>query len=842
MWFGLEVADKLGSVIGAVCGVLGLGLSGYGLLRVRDAAPPVAAGAVSVTNSITDTMTSQSILQAGTIGGAVTAGDGNVVGDHNLVAGPGGIVAGPGAHVVLSLLNSPAEPLPPPAVDLCVGRDTQVAEIVTGWNAGQSVVLTGGPGIGKSTVLGRAVTDPAIVASFGARRFVVSCDGAESASAVVDKMALVLGVAPGDHLRNRVLAFVREAPCVLILDNFETPADSDPGGAIELVAQLRAGVANQSAMGIGYRGGGAPAGLAGMAEAVLGPLPPAAAAEVFIEVAGDRHRGDPTVDQLVADLDGVPLAITLLATLARAETGLGTLVSAWRTKCTDLLAHAARPDRTSSLPVSIELSWDRLSPDARTALSLAALLPDGWPNDRSDLYLADELAAGVIELGSRGLLYIDHLRQRCLAPIRRHVAAHHPPEPTALRQLTGRVWALIELTGRVGGSDGAHALKTVLPEFTNITDVVQAALPHDPDLAPIVPDLLMFQRFTGLGDDQLVRSALASDLEPRVRADIAFNAGSLYVTRGKNSRARELFNQTLLLYRSLGSVLGEANCLHGLGDLEFRESNTTRARELFERSLPLYGRVGDVLGEANCLRRLGDLDFRESNHISARNLFKRTLPLYRRVGDALGEADCLRDLGGLEFVESNNIRARELFEDALTLYRSIGSVLGEANCLRRLGAVEFSEANNVRAQELFRNALLLYRRVGDALGEASCLRRLGGLELLESRNDCARDYFEQALLLYNRVDSMLGEANCLRGLGELEFREKNIVRARDLFDRTLLLYRRIEDRQSQAVIHAWLARLNTGTLQVEHRNKMNSLIQELGLSKSVATLNRIAGG
>ncbi|WP_211299802.1 hypothetical protein, partial [Amycolatopsis lexingtonensis] len=384
VWVGLETADKIGSVVGAVCGVLGLGLSAYGLLRAGHAEPPPAAGAAPVTNSITDLANTELVLQAGSIGGAVTAGDGNVVGDHNLVARPGGIVAGPGANVWLPALASPAEPLPPPTVELCVGRDTQVADVVAAWTAGRSVVIAGGPGIGKSTVLGRAITDPAIITSYGARRFVVSCDGAESASAVVDKMALALGVVPGEHLRNRVLSFLRETPCVLVLDNFETLSDADPAGAAELVVQVRADAA---VLGVGYRGGGAPVGLTGMAEIVLGPLSSAAALEVFAAVAGDRHRGDSMVELLVAELDGVPLAITLLATLARTEVGLGTLMSAWRTKRTDLIAHASHPDRTSSLPVSIELSWDRLGPDARTALSLAALLPDGWPRDRPGLYL-----------------------------------------------------------------------------------------------------------------------------------------------------------------------------------------------------------------------------------------------------------------------------------------------------------------------------------------------------------------------------------------------------------------------------------------------------------------------
>ncbi len=593
LWVGLDAADKVGSVVGAVCGVVGLGLSGYGLVQARRG----RSEGRSVTNSITGSSVLAPVVQAGSIGRAAVVGDRNVVGDGTVVAGPGGVAVGAGGSVVLAAAALPAAPLPPPNVDLCVGRDRQVATVVAGWVAGRMVAVVGGPGIGKSTVLGRAIGDDAVVALFGSRRFVVSCEGAETAGAVTDKMAHVLGVALGDHLRNRVVSFLRSGRCVLVLDNFESVADGDPVGAAELVAQLRSGP-GQVALGIGYRGAGLPVGIVDVAEIRLGPLPREAAVEVFGAVAGARHRADPDLSPLLADLDGVPLAIVLLATLARTEPRLGTLVTAWRAKRTGLLQRGIRPDRTSSLPVSIELSWDRLSPDARQALSLAALLPDGWPRGRSAMYLPGDLAAGVIELGGQALLHDDELRQRCLAPIRQHVLTHHAPQPALLGRLVTIIRTLAERCRQIGGPDGADAVIEVVPEFTNIVEVIRAGLAHEPDLAEAVPDLLEFQRFTGLGDDQLGRDALASAPSPSSRADNALGLALLYTGRSDNDRARELFGQALPLYQRVGDVLGEANCLRNLGEVEFLESNNDRARELFGQALPLYQQIRDRYSQA----------------------------------------------------------------------------------------------------------------------------------------------------------------------------------------------------------------------------------------------------
>ncbi|MGH3815324.1 MAG: hypothetical protein ACRDUV_23225, partial [Pseudonocardiaceae bacterium] len=482
LWIGLDDADKVGSVVGALCGVVGLGLSGYGLVQARSG----RSDGGPVTNSITGSDVVAPVVQAGSIGRAAVAGDRNVVGDGTVVAWPGGVAVGPGGSVVLAAAARPEAPLPPPKVDLCVGRDRQVAAVAAGWTAGQTVAVVGGPGIGKSTVLGRAIGDDAVIASFGSRRFVVSCEGAETAGAVMDKMAQVLGVILGDHLRNRVLSFLLDGPCVLVLDNFETVAEGDPVGAAGLVAELRSRP-GQVALGIGYRGAGLSVGVTDVTEIRLGPLPSEAAVEVFGAVAGARHRTDPNLSALLVDLDGVPLAIVLLATLACTEPHLETLVIAWRAKRTDLLQRGIRPDRTSSLPVSIELSWDRLSPEAREALSLVALLPDGWPRGRSSMYLPDDLAAGVIELGGRALLHDDDLRQRCLAPIRQHVLIHHAPQPTLLGRLVTPIRTLAGRCRQIGGPDGADAVIEVVPEFTNFVDVIRARLSHEPDLAEAVP-------------------------------------------------------------------------------------------------------------------------------------------------------------------------------------------------------------------------------------------------------------------------------------------------------------------------------------------------------------------
>jgi hypothetical protein len=64
VWRGLDVADKIGSVIGAVSGVIGLGLAVYGLGLTRRADPTAS----TVSNTVEGSSIGGSNVQFGQVG------------------------------------------------------------------------------------------------------------------------------------------------------------------------------------------------------------------------------------------------------------------------------------------------------------------------------------------------------------------------------------------------------------------------------------------------------------------------------------------------------------------------------------------------------------------------------------------------------------------------------------------------------------------------------------------------------------------------------------------------------------------------------------------------------
>ncbi|KZO96449.1 hypothetical protein CALVIDRAFT_575894 [Calocera viscosa TUFC12733] len=202
----------------------------------------------------------------------------------------------------------------PPAPVVFHGRDDLVESIVELVCRCETcrIPLLGPGGIGKTSVAASVINNTKVKAKYGRRILFVSCEGLVTAEGILNALAACLHIPPGSDVRRAVLTYLLSQGCILlVLDNLETAWDSPDKVNVEHLLGKLAELSSLSLL-VTMRGAIRPAGVDWAATCAdpLTPLSLDAARQLWMSIA--RHH-DENVDRLLNRLDGLPLAITLMA-------------------------------------------------------------------------------------------------------------------------------------------------------------------------------------------------------------------------------------------------------------------------------------------------------------------------------------------------------------------------------------------------------------------------------------------------------------------------------------------------------------------------------------------------
>jgi tetratricopeptide (TPR) repeat protein len=596
--------------------------------------------------------------------------------------------------------------------------------------------VLGGGGIGKTTITVEALLHPRVKRRFGDRRYFVECDRAKTREELVAAIAAAIGIELGSvtDREARVLDHLGKSRAALVLDNAETPWESDQALVESLFEQLAA--IDGLALVASIRGDVRPAGPRWREAIRVGPLGLAAARETFLRIAGTRYQADPRLDTLLEAMGRWPLAVVLMAHAVEGDPDLEIAWKRWRTEKTAMLRR--RGDRLNDVELSLELSISgpRMQghDEARRLLTLLGILPDGIARPDLDPILPGLGEKAAAWLARVGLASFDGIRVRVLAPVREYLQDHYRPTESDLSHVMDHFIALALSQGPMAGHEGGEeAIRRLASDLANVDAMIrrgldlamqqpstQAAFETEPSASPrfraiqAASALRNFIRFSGLGSSEIIERACdvaESRLDVHGQADCIRSLGDIALRRSDHETARARYEEALRLYVRVDDVLGQAHCIRGLGDIALTRSDHGTARGRYEEALLLYARVGNVLGQAHCIRSLGEIALARSDHEAARGRFEEALPLFVRVGDVHGQANCIEGLGDIALAHSDHEMARVRYEEALLLYVRVGSVQGQANCIRSLGDIALARSDHESAKEQFEDALKLYQRI-----------------------------------------------------------------------------------------------------------------------------------
>jgi hypothetical protein len=286
----------------------------------------------------------------------------------------------------LSTVGRIFKPLPR-TLDTLYGREEPKEHIIRSLqDARPRIAILGAAGIGKTTLAVSVMHHPEVSVRYQNRCF-VKCEAATTLPLLLSEVADALEIPVAqrnEKILQSILSALNATPTLLCFDNFETPWESTECRAL-IDRDFLDHINNLQSLAIimTMRGIQRPTAIT-WSDPLLPPLQelsPRDREALFLSIA---KQLDEFAIKLLNEIGGVPLAVTLLASLIRdgEETTEG-LWDRWEEEKTSLVDLNITPSRMSSLDFSIRLSItsSRIAsyPPALDVLAMLAQLPRGFP-------------------------------------------------------------------------------------------------------------------------------------------------------------------------------------------------------------------------------------------------------------------------------------------------------------------------------------------------------------------------------------------------------------------------------------------------------------------------------
>ncbi|MEI6778535.1 MAG: tetratricopeptide repeat protein [Chloroflexales bacterium] len=296
------------------------------------------------------------------------------------------------------------------------------------------------------------------------------------------------------------------------------------------------------------------------------------------------------------------------------------------------------------------------------------------------------------------------------------------------------------------------------------------------------------------GQTQLLRSLLAQipveRLDTTLAAALDTALGELLALLGEYAEARERLERASAVGERLGHPLTvRANRQRLLGMVLERTSQYEAAEITCRAGLALLEGVSlPDLEIARLHTQLAEALFRQSRYDAAEDACAAGLAALppapaapvERVALLHRQATILMDAGHLS-------AAATQLEQALPLARQSGSLWNTSAILYNLGFCRYDLGQIAQAEGHYRESLAMKERIGDLSGQIFTLNDLGLIAMAEGNDKTAVTMFQTCLQIAERIQSRADQALSLGNIGLIQIRQGHLdaavatlIQARDL--------------------------------------------------------------
>jgi predicted ATPase/class 3 adenylate cyclase len=652
-------------------------------------------------------------------------------------------VSGDKAHRVVRTGDRwiPVDEVPgnlPQPVTSFVGREREVADVRDLLDRVRLVTLVGMGGLGKTRLSLQVANE--IRHHYPDGTWFFDLAAIRNPSLLLTEVAQTLGIReePGRPLIQAIAAFLKPRRMLLIVDNCEHLIEP----VAELVAQaLRTAphvhVVASSREALRVPGEQVypilPLPLPGKG-ASLAELRQSTAVRLFVERAQQHkpsfqlgEREAPGVAELVARLEGIPLALELAAARVRSLT-----IAEINTRLSDryrLLTGGGRAllERQQTLRALVDWSYDLLQPAEQVLLNRLAVFAGGF-----DLAAAEQVC-GVDPLAPEDVL------DRLTSLIEKSLVMLEEADDGARYRMLQTISDYASEKLVASGERAALAARHCNHYFGFAKAVREGAMG---------PDFAAWMKRAEADIDNMrtaIALSLAGGADPFIAVKFAVALQRFWIVRGYATEGRGVLRTALALPAIRDSALAQSWALYVGACLAHTQSDHAEARAMLETCLALRRDLGNPLDVAATLSTLSSVLLQAGDAAGSAAGELEALQIFRGLDNRFCEAVSLVHLAEISIYRGDDAAARDYLDEGRAIARVLAHRELDGECEFVLGSIAYEQPDLTRAREHFARSLAICRAAGDKRGEAKALWGLGRTELAAGQAAAARAPLDEAL-------------------------------------------------------------------------------------------------
>jgi predicted ATPase/class 3 adenylate cyclase len=487
------------------------------------------------------------------------------------------------------------------------------------------------------------------------------------------------------------------------------------------------------------------------------------------------ERNAPTVARVCSALDGIPLAIELVASRAQAVS-----IDEMARRLLDPLSFVvgtskSTPERHRRLEGVFDWSYDLLTPIEQTGFVRLTVFAGGFSLTAAEDVVSDNLIphVDVIDvvqsLVMKSMISVEHdvdggIRYRVMETLReygrRKLAAQGEDRVVAHRHADWCLQLATEADAQLAGPDQLPWRATLEREHDNLT----AALRWTWDAGEtslglrIAFALWRFWYFAGhFGEgrmwlERLLTKTDAADMSVE-RANALHAAGTLASRQVDLGAARAMLSQCLEIRRTLGDSEAVARTVNNLGIVAFEQGDMDAARRLYEESLALKHTSANSASVCTTLVNLAQVAVQLGDFSAAESYAREAMDLATSLSDVRAVA-----VAGIPLALSAQARgdyraSEQILQETADAFVLLGDRGGTIETLLALGSVAHQSGDARRARRLCEQLLPDVQAMGDKRLMAEALGLLAESSAADGDPDTARMRAEEGVAVARSTDN-----------------------------------------------------------------------------------------